>query len=79
MLRLYGSAVKRTTHGQKACLALAPALLDASLPMLRRLLPSAPGVERARRLLRLVLQALSPHFCLARGVHLVGGGGETFA
>lgn len=37
----------------------------------RRLLPSAPGVERARRLLRLVLQALSPHFCLARGVHLV--------
>lgn len=40
----------------------------------RRLLPSAPGVERARRLLRLVLQALSPHFCLARGVHLVSGG-----
>lgn len=35
-----------------------------------RLMPSA-GVRRLERALRLPLQALSPHFCLARGVHAV--------
>lgn len=40
-------------------------------PTLGRLLPT-PGIDRARRLLRGALQAVSPHFCVARGVQLVG-------
>jgi hypothetical protein len=43
-----------------------------------RFLPR-PGVERARRVLRLGLQALSPHFCLARGMHLVSGTRQAVA
>jgi hypothetical protein len=32
------------------------------------------GVNRARAALRLVLQSLSPHFCVAQGMHKVGKG-----
>jgi hypothetical protein len=39
----------------------------------RRYLPTR-GVNRARAALRLVLQSLSPHFCVAQGMHKVGKG-----
>ena len=32
-----------------------------------------PGLDHTRRLLRLALQTLSPHYCLARGMQQVGG------
>jgi hypothetical protein len=70
---------------QVCCTALAaglapPCPLPACPPAClraRRFLPR-PGVERARRVLRLGLQALSPHFCLARGMHLVSGTGRLW-